>query len=214
MNKISNENINLNIAQEKLIGQKILEKNKIYNNMNFSNVSTKETTTISSETEESFQIIKNNIKNIIKEKLKNDTKEKETEIYYILKEKDKRKNITKKKFAKYENYKSEYLNKNINMNLKAPKVPINYNKYFNMDRNTNQKEIGDIEYIKNIFKDKYKKSDEFKEITTFSHDKLSHLIINEDMYNIKESKTKYNKISITERFKHKYLTTIYFFPKK
>ena len=100
------------------------------------------------------------------------------------------------------------------MNLKAPKVPFNYNKYFNMDRNTNQKEIGDIEYIKNIFKDKYKKSDEFKEITTFSHDKLSHLIINEDMYNIKESKTKYNKISITERFKHKYLTTIYFFPKK
>ena len=100
------------------------------------------------------------------------------------------------------------------MNLKAPKVPINYNLIFNMDKNTNQKEIGDKDYIENILKDKYQKSEEFKEISVISHDKLLHLISNEKMHNIKERKSKYNKISITERFKHKYLTTVYFFPKK
>ena len=214
MNKDLNEKINKEIGQDKQKYQKILEKNNIYNNITFSNVSTKETTVISSETEESFQVNKNNIRNALKEKLKRDTKNKETEIYYILKENDKKKNLAKKKVAKNDNYKSEYITEKINMNLKAPKVPINYNINFNMDRIINQKEIGDLEYVENIFRNKFKKSQDFKEISVISHDKLLHLFINEDIHYIKETKKKYNKISITERFKHKYLTMVYCFPKK
>ena len=214
MNKDLNEKISMEISQEKQKDQEFLEKNTTYKNINFSNVSTKETTTISSETEESFQGNKNNKKTSLKESIKSETKNNGTEKYYILKEKDSKKHSGKKKIPKSDNYKSEYLTQKNNMNLKAPKVPINYNLIFNMDKNTNQKEIGDKDYIENILKEKYQKSEEFKEISVISHDKLQHLISNEKMHNIKESKSKYNEISITERFKHKYLTTVYFFPKK
>lgn len=214
MNKDLNEKISMEINQEKQKDQEFLEKNTTYKNINFSNVSTKETTTISSKTEESFQGNKINKKTSLKESIKSETKNNGTEIYYILKEKESKKHSGKKKIPKIDNYKSEYLTQKNNMNLKAPKVPINYNLIFNMDKNTNQKEIGDKDYIENILKDKYQKSEEFKEISVISHDKLLHLISNEKMHNIKESKSKYNEISITERFKHKYLTTVYFFPKK
>ena len=214
MNKDLNEKISMEINQEKQKDQEFLEKNTTYKNINFSNVSTKETTTISSKTEESFQGNKINKKTSLKESIKSETKNNGTEIYYILKEKDSKKHSGKKKIPKSDNYKSEYLTQKNNMNLKAPKVPINYNLIFNMDKNTNQKEIGDKDYIENILKDKYQKSEEFKEISVISHDKLLHLISNEKMDNVKESKSKYNEISITERFKHKYLTTVYFFPKK
>ena len=214
MNKDLNEKISMEIGSEKPKNQEYLEKNNTYKNINFSNVSTKEATTISSETEESFQGNKNNKKNALKENISLETKNNGTEIYYILKEKDPKKNSGKKKIPNSDNYKSEYLSQKNIMNLKAPKVPINYNQIFNINKNTTQKEIGDKEYIEDVFKDKYKKNEEFKEISVISHDKLLHLITNENMHSIKESKSKYNEITITERFRHKYLTTVYFFPKK
>ena len=214
MNKDLNEKISMEIGPEKPRDQEYLEKNTTYKNINFSNVSTKETATISSETEESFRGNKNNEKNSLKDNIINETKNNGTEIYYILKDKESKKNFGKKKIPKSDNYKSEYLSQKNIMNLKAPKVPINYKQIFNIDKNTIQKEIGDKEYIEDILKDKYKKNKEFKEISVISHDKLLHLITNKNMYNIKESKSKYNKLSITERFRHKYLTTVYFFPKK
>ena len=161
--------------------------------------------------------VKVGLKSVSKEEamdIINETKNNGTEIYYILKEKESKKNSGKKKIPKSDNYKSEYLSQKNIMNLKAPKVPINYKQIFNIDKNTIQKEIGDKEYIEDILKDKYKKNKEFKEISVISHDKLLHLITNKNMYNIQESKSKYNKLSITERFRHKYLTTVYFFPKK
>ena len=214
MNKDLNEKISMEIGQEKQRDQEFPEKNTTCKNINFSNISTKETTTISSETEESFQANKNNKKNALKESIKSETKNNGTEIYYILKEKETKKKSAKKKIPKNDNYKSEYLTQKNNMNSKAPKVPINYNTIFNIDKTSIQKGIGDKEYIEDIYKYKYKKNEEFKEIPVISHDKLLHIMTKENMHNIKDSKSKYNEISITERFKHKFLTTVYFFPKK
>ena len=100
MNKDLNEKIRMEISQEKQKDQEFLEKNTTYKNINFSNVSTKETTTISSETEESFQGNKNNKKTSLKESIKSETKNNGTEIYYILKEKESKKHSGKKKFRK------------------------------------------------------------------------------------------------------------------
>ena len=132
----------------------------------------------------------------------------------ISKEKENKKRIENKKAKKYEHYKSEYLSKNNNININAPKIPNNYNLNFDINKNTKQKDIGEKEYIKNLFKDKYKNNEACKEISTISHDKLLHLIVNENIYEKKENNKNYNEISITERFKHKFLTTVYFFPKK
>ena len=84
---------------------------------------------------------------------------------------------------------------------------------FNMDKMTNKKNIGNKDYLTNTINNKYN-NNEFKKISVISHDKLLHLITNENIYNKKTEKENYNKVSITERFKHKFLTTIYLFPKK
>ena len=125
----------------------------------------------------------------------------------------KKKKKGNKKNVKIENYLSEYPSKNNNININAPKLPMNYDKTFNMDKMTNQKNIGNKDYLTNTINNKYN-NNEFKKISVISHDKLLHLITNENIYNKKAEKENYNKVSITERFKHKFLTTIYLFPKK
>ena len=213
MHKDLNEKINIDIEKPNV--KEVLEKYKDCKNTNISNISTKETTEISSETEESFLEINNIKKNMIKEESKNEKKEAEKEIYNsMLKEKMKKRKVRNKKSIKYESYKSEYLPNKNNMNIKAPKVPINYNQIFNIDKNKKQKDIGEKEYMKDIYKEKYERIGEFKQIDVIPHEKLLHLFTNEDIHNINKSKETYNKISITERFKHKFLTTVYFFPKK
>ena len=214
MNKDLNEKMNIEIDQEKETDKKFLEKNKIYKDINFSNISNKETTTISSETEESFQYNKMNKKNVIKDELKGELKNKGADQVYLLQEKEKKKKMQDKKIKKYEYYKSEYLSQKNNINVNAPKIPNNYNINFNIDKNTKQKNIGEEEYMKDLYKTKYKKNESYKEILTISHDKLLHLIINENIYEMEKNNKKYNEISITERFRHKFLTTVYFFPKK
>ena len=214
MNKDLNDKMNIEIDQEKETDKKFLEKNKIYKDINFSNISNKETTTISSETEESFQYNKMNKKNVIKDELKGELKNKGADQVYLLQEKEKKKKIQDKKIKKYEYYKSEYLSQKNNINVNAPKIPNNYNINFNIDKNTKQKNIGEEEYMKDLCKTKYKKNESYKEILTISHDKLLHLIINENIYEMEKNNKKYNEISITERLRHKFLTTVYFFPKK
>ena len=147
-------------------------------------------------------------KNEIKKEIKNKTKENDMNLLNKIKEKRIKEKKMKKKLAINESYKSEFISKKNNMNIKAPKIPINFNIIFNIDNNSKQKEIGDKEYIKDINYDKYNKNKEFKEISVISHDKLLHLITNE------EKNENYNKVCITERLKHKFLTTIYLFPKK
>lgn len=209
-----NEKKNMEIGIDKQETKEFLEKNNNLNNINFSHISTKESTTISSETEESFLSNKNNKINMIKEALKSDKVNGGDDIYYILKEKDKKRKKGNKDKSKNECYKSEYLSEKKNINIKAPKIPINYNQNFYIDKNYNQKNIGQKEYLKDTLIEKYPKNNDYKEISIFSHDKLLHLITNENLLNITNKKGKYNKLSITERFKHKFLTTVYFFPKK
>ena len=118
----------------------------------------------------------------------------------------------KHKAPKIIEYKSEYLSKN-NANTNAPKIPINYNIDFNIDDFTNQVEIGENEYIKKNNNNKSNSNEEYKIITNIPHDKLSHIFINNNIYK-KEIDNNYNKISVTQRIKHKFLTLIYFTPKK
>jgi len=116
----------------------------------------------------------------------------------------------KPKALKIEEYKSEYPTKNTNIN--APKIPINYNIDFNIDDFKNQVEIGENEYIQKN-NNKYNNNEEYKIITNIPHDKLSHIFINNKLYK-KKIRNNYNKISVTQRIKHKFLTLIYFSPKK
>lgn len=208
MIKDSNEIINIEIDEGRQLNKINLEKNNIYNNINISNISTKETTKISSETEESYNGNKPQKKNEIKKEIKNKTKENDMNLLNKIKEKRIKEKKIKKKLAINESYKSEFISKKNNMNIKAPKIPINFDIIFNIDNNSKQKEIGDKEYIKDINYDKYNKNKDIKEISVISHDKLLHLITNE------EKNENYNKVCITERLKHKFLTTIYLFPKK
>ena len=64
MIKDSNEKINIEIDEGRQLNKINLEKNNIYNNINISNISTKETTEISSETEESYNGNKPQKKNL------------------------------------------------------------------------------------------------------------------------------------------------------
>ena len=117
----------------------------------------------------------------------------------------------KLKALKIEEYKSEYLTKNANIN--SPKIPINYNIDFNIDDFTYQVELGENEYIKKNNNNKSNNNEEYKIITNIPHDKLSHIFINNNLYK-KKIRNNYNKKSVTQRIKHKLLTLIYFSPKK
>ena len=126
--------------------------------------------------------------------------------------KNKNNNKKNKKAPKFEEYKCEYLSKN-NINTNASKIPLEYNREFNLDNNTNQTEIGDQDFIKNINVVKSNINKDYKKISKIPHDKLSHLYINDFLY-VNKQKYKYNKLSVTQRIKHKFLTFIYLSPKQ
>jgi hypothetical protein len=210
MNKDLNKKINIEEGLDKEKNKEFLDNSNV-DNINFSNLSTKETAEISTETEESLLGNKAYKKISTNEEVKIRIKSKEIDKDNMIKIKKKKKG--NKKNVKIENYLSEYPSKNNNININAPKLPMNYDKTFNMDKMTNQKNIGNKDYLTNTINNKYN-NNEFKKISVISHDKLLHLITNENIYNKKTEKENYNKVSITERFKHKFLTTIYLFPKK
>ena len=116
-----------------------------------------------------------------------------------------------KKAPKYEEYKSEYLNKS-NSNTNAPKLPFNYNTNFKIDNYSHQGQIGTEEFIKISKKKNFNINNDFKKIPIIPNDILSHLCANEYFYNNKKNKN-YNEISVTQRYKHKFLTIVYLSPK-
>lgn len=100
------------------------------------------------------------------------------------------------------------------INVEAPSLPMYYRPFFNLNFQSKQ------EFLKNNFKkrlflNKSKtilENDTFKTIITISHDKLSHICFNCEKNNNKDEK--YIRTSITQRNKHKFLTLVYYTPKK
>jgi hypothetical protein len=119
--------------------------------------------------------------------------------------------IKNKKAPKHEEYKSDYLNKS-NSNINAPKLPFNYNTNFKIDNYSHQVEIGTEEFIKISKKNNFNVNSDFKKISIIPNDVLSHLCTKEH-FNINKKNKKYNEISVTQRYKHKFLTIVYLSPK-
>ena len=119
--------------------------------------------------------------------------------------------IKNKKAPKHEEYKSDYLNKS-NSNINAPKLPFNYNTNFKIDNYSRQDEIGTKQFIKISKKNNFNVNSDFKKISIIPNEVLSHLCTNEN-FNINQKNKNYNEISVTQRYKHKFLTIVYLSPK-
>ena len=211
------ENIDINI-----LNQAKNSNNNNYNNsiINQSNGSIR-TTEVSSESD---SLIKNILDPKIKKSvycnkkttiLNKNIYDKNNIMDTIKKRSKKDKSIIKclknKKAQKHEEYKSDYLNKS-NSNINAPKLPFNYNTNFKIDNYSNQDEIGTEEFIKFAKKKYFNENNDFKKISIIPNDILSHLCTKENYYTNKENKN-YNEISVTQRYKHKFLTIVYLSPK-
>ena len=148
---------------------------------------------------------KNDFNNIID--LTNYTpNEKEME---IIKEKLKQK---KTKFSK--EYGCNYFLNSIYQD-EIPPLPIFYKESFNINNvskikryKKNSQSFLNFNFTKNIIG-----NNEYKKILTISHEKLSHAFYELDN-EYKNKENKYIISSITQRYKHKFLTLIYYTPKK
>jgi len=99
------------------------------------------------------------------------------------------------------------------VNLEAPSSPQNYTPSFDLNFHTKQELLKNI-FPKNYFLDKTRniiENNSFKSIITISHEKLSHICYNFEKDN---NYDKYIRTAITQRNKHKFLTLIYYTPKK
>jgi hypothetical protein len=96
------------------------------------------------------------------------------------------------------------------LNLKAPTVMIHNKDPFSLENQSNQKELGNQSFYSTKEKDYSTANTSYKSIFIFPHEKLSHLVPNID--DILSTKN-YNRYSITQRKKHKYLTIVYYKPK-
>ena len=99
------------------------------------------------------------------------------------------------------------------VNLEAPILPQNFFPSFNLDIQSKQ-EFLQKTFIKNISFDKTKnlvENNTFKSILTISHEKLLHICHNVESNNDNDQ---YLRFSITQRSKHKFLTLVYYTPKK
>ena len=114
------------------------------------------------------------------------------------------------------------------VNAEAPIIPLYFRSYINIDFNSNQLDKAKfndklIDLSEEKAKDKLKDNEEmlilnktkdlletntFKSIMTIPHEKLSHLFLYCD------SDNKYIRNAMTQRNKHKFLTVVYFSPKK
>ena len=98
------------------------------------------------------------------------------------------------------------------VNLEAPIVPMHYIPSFNLNNQTNQESLNN--YFKPLTLDKRRNIIEnniYKTIITISHEKLSHLCFNHENSNNNE---KYIRTSMSQRNKHKFITLVYYSPKK
>lgn len=121
-------------------------------------------------------------------------------------------------------HKTQKLNKRINdgyglkfplikdLNLKAPVVLLHYKKSFLIDNQSIQnKLIFNNNYLNNTKNDYSTENKSYKEIIIFPHEKLGHITSNfDDLF----SQKNYFRYSVTERKRHKYITLVYYKPKK
>ena len=102
---------------------------------------------------------------------------------------------------------------NINdINDEAPTIPFHYMNFFDLNNTSNQDYIKNNSNINFYFNNSRNKLENttFKTIMTISHDKISHLC--NSFKN--DNNDNYTHISITQRNKHKFLTFIYYSPKR
>ena len=139
-------------------------------------------------------------------------------------------NYFPKKNSLEENQKNFYFNINIKnkdyttqmpkgyeLNLIAPNIIGHYKPLFNLEYHSNQNVIRKNKYLKYKEKNLMTENNTFKKILVFPHEKLMHLCpcINDlDLSKGKNNNNNYIKISTTIRNKHKFLTIIYYRPKK
>ena len=94
-----------------------------------------------------------------------------------------------KKFTNIKKYDSNKLyTKNLNSGFKMPKLPLIYDTEFKINNNSNQDKIGEREYIKRNISDEYNINEEYKTISKFPNDKISHVCISEKLYFNKKKK--------------------------
>lgn len=120
--------------------------------------------------------------------------------------------VTLKKHNKNTEYNSKIPDKN-DFNSEAPEIP-NFNRiYIDLNYNSNQ---GNGKFIEgNLIYNNSKnilENESFKSIMTISHNKLTHLFFNNN--DINNDNKEYLRCAVTQRNKHKFLTLVYFSPKK
>jgi hypothetical protein len=127
---------------------------------------------------------------------------------------DDKKNLKKKKKLKdCLNYSCNFPQES-DINAEPPAVPINYIRSFNLNKQTKQNFL-DSSYGKYHFDISRNQieNDTFKTLMTLTHDKTAHICYNIEANN-NDINNKYISTIITQRNKHKFLTIIYFSPKK
>jgi hypothetical protein len=135
---------------------------------------------------------------------------------------------TKKKVGKGNNDYNCLIPTKSAVNAEAPIIPLYFRSYINIDFNSNQLDKAKfndklLDLSEEKAKDTTKENEEmlilnktkdlletntFKSIMTIPHEKLSHLFLYCD------SDNKYIRNAMTQRNKHKFLTVVYFSPKK
>ena len=127
---------------------------------------------------------------------------------YTNNEKIKKKRKKEKKIN--DGYEIKYPNSK-DLNVKAPMVMLHYKNSFLIDNQSNQYKFGIKDEFKFENNNYLNENKSYKKIFIFPHEKLRHITPNiNDIFNNK----KYNRYSITERKKHKYLTLVYYKPKE
>ena len=102
------------------------------------------------------------------------------------------------------------------VNLEAPILPQNFFPSFNLDIQSKQEFLQKV-YLKDISFDKTKtllENNTFKSILTISHEKLLHICHNVENNYDNDNDNKYIRTALTQRNKHKFLTLVYYTPKK
>lgn len=98
-------------------------------------------------------------------------------------------------------------------NSEPKTIPIQYNSLFNLNKQTKQEFLNNyfLEYVFDFSRNQIENND-FKSIMSLSNDKTGHICFN--IENNSDINNKYISTSITQKNKHKYLTMIYYYPKK
>ena len=133
------------------------------------------------------------------------------------KKKYKLKNLDKKEDYEYNN--KDYNTKmplNSELNMIPPNIIAHYLPIFNLDYQSNQNNIAKKKYLNYKEKNLMTENNTYKKILGFPHEKLMHLCPNLDLLKNdgNDNKGSYIKICTTVRNRHKFLTTVYYRPRK